>query len=720
MVGCVDAEDGKSEAIASSAMNQQAINIDNIDEYIFDGICPEDGVDNLEYTLSGMGKDPLEGTLSCVNNKWEFPVPELELRAFEDGEMTLIIVLSDLSITINVVKDTVAPILNSISQQVDGFWAWECAVVDPCDDYRTFINNSANYEFPDSAPFLDITRIKIPVDWRSNGDQDFYVHVQAQDDAGNLSVVTTSENFRFDNILPGLTSLIISDDTWSWSCSEVNCEYRFVIDNSALSPASIEQSYVPINSITPDSGPGTYYIHVQVRDPFGNKSSIVSTDVPIVITSPDTIPPQESGVSAVTGSYKRGDEIILSVIFHGPVIVRGAPRLQIVIGEDASDSERDSAIFAGNSDISTTTVDFIYTAKADHHGRIIATSFIMDAGDKIEDEAGNFSTAIFDRNFIVEGVNIDTIIPVLSGLTNDTMPTNSKTWSWGCSEDNCSYRFIVNNDETFSFTGQPYAAIDTMTENSGNGTRYLHVQARDAAGNESPVVSVSVIIDSRPPTVDIIAGNNFWSWICSDNYSCNYRFAVSEQRSYSFSASDAYNAVTSAVSGSSSTGPYYVYVQAKDAAGNESSVVKSTTALPALDEDVTPPEVVGINSEIGAYGVGENIYITVNFSEPVAFTSPNITLRIAVGGINRNILFVGNPEELNIAHQFLYRIRSGENSSIVATSIAVDSMNNAIQDASGNNVIADFMDRAIADVIIDGIEPNIFLDNDGVDWVWSL
>ena len=714
-MGCTGAEDGSAEALTDLEMPKwRPINANNIAEYVFEGMCPVNGEDNIMYTMSGMGREPLEGILSCVDNNWELPVPESELTGFEDGNIALVLASSDdESFTINVIKDTVAPIINSISKQEDDSWSWECDTSAPCDEYRTFINNSDNYEFPDPAPFSSVNQLAIPADWQSNGDQDFYIHVQAQDSAGNLSAVITSIAFRFDNIMPALASLITTNGTWSWSCNEANCEYHFVIDQSALPPASISQNYGPISSASPDSGPGTYYIHIQARDTYGNESSIVSTDTPIVITDPDTTPPQESGVSAVAGNYKRGDEIILSVIFLGSVIVTGTPELAISIGDDTSDI----ATFSGSAGEITMTIDFVYTVKANHNGGIMATSFVLDAGDKIEDEAHNPADVVFDRNFDVEGVNIDTIVPGLSGLANDAMPTTSKNWNFSCSEENCKYRFVVNSEENFTFTDQAYGLVDTVVESSGNGTRYLHVQAKDMAGNESQVFNASAIIDSTPPTVSIIAENNFWFWRCLDSYSCKYRLSVSEQESYSFGASDDYGVVTSAIPGSG-TGPYYVYVQAKDLAGNESGIVKST-ALFIEENDITAPEVVNASSEIGAYGVGKDLYITVTFSEPVTISNHSIDLRIEVGSASRNIALFGNPDELNISHQFRYTVGPGENGSIVATSLVVDNITNTIQDASGNNLVAAFTNITIADVVIDGIEPNLTLENDGVDWVWS-
>ena len=80
------------------------------------------------------------------------------------------------------------------------------------------------------------------------------------------------------------------------------------------------------------------------------------------------------------------------------------------------------------------------------------------------------------------------------------MSAKTKSWSWGCSEALCTYRFAVDTVAATAAAGA-YDATTSATQNSGTGTYYLHVQAKDAAGNESAVVHVSAELDNTAPAV---------------------------------------------------------------------------------------------------------------------------------------------------------------------------------------------------------------------------
>lgn len=91
----------------------------------------------------------------------------------------------------------------------------------------------------------------------------------------------------------------------------------------------------------------------------------------------------------------------------------------------------------------------------------------------------------------------------VTGLADDSFPTQSKTWTWGCSgATSCEYRYVVNTSSSHTFTTEPYGTDTTTTQNSGTNLYYLHVQARDAAETteESTVVSVQAIVDNTPPS----------------------------------------------------------------------------------------------------------------------------------------------------------------------------------------------------------------------------
>ena len=92
---------------------------------------------------------------------------------------------------------------------------------------------------------------------------------------------------------------------------------------------------------------------------------------------------------------------------------------------------------------------------------------------------------------------------ILTGLSNDNTPTDSKSWSWSCSgeQTTCEYRFAVTNNSGHTFGNQAYNLVDSAQQTTGTGTYYLHVQARDALHTflETPVQTYSALLDNTPP-----------------------------------------------------------------------------------------------------------------------------------------------------------------------------------------------------------------------------
>ena len=88
---------------------------------------------------------------------------------------------------------------------------------------------------------------------------------------------------------------------------------------------------------------------------------------------------------------------------------------------------------------------------------------------------------------------LDNTAPNITGLSNDTTKINSKTWAWGADEP-ATFRYLIDDKPDSIPTGD-YSDTTTATQSDvKNGTYYIHVQAKDMAGNESGVVTVSAIM----------------------------------------------------------------------------------------------------------------------------------------------------------------------------------------------------------------------------------
>ncbi|MBI9103065.1 MAG: hypothetical protein JEY99_11665, partial [Spirochaetales bacterium] len=82
----------------------------------------------------------------------------------------------------------------------------------------------------------------------------------------------------------------------------------------------------------------------------------------------------------------------------------------------------------------------------------------------------------------------DRTAPVINGIADDDLYTQSKTWDWSTSSDGTgvggvTYRYEVETTGTSGGSWSSYDLTTTATQGSGTGTYYLHVQAKDSLGN---------------------------------------------------------------------------------------------------------------------------------------------------------------------------------------------------------------------------------------------
>jgi hypothetical protein len=134
-----------------------------------------------------------------------------------------------------------------------------------------------------------------------------------------------------------------------------------------------------------------------------------------------------------------------------------------------------------------------------------------------------------------------------------------------------------NASHAFSSLEAYGAAVNNQSasQTSGTGVYYLHVQAKDSSGNESPVKSVYAILDNTAPVITGLADDPTpkasltWSWGCNESIPCTYRFAIDDQPGTS--PSGAYTSTTTATK-TGSGGTYFLHIQALDRAGNASEV----------------------------------------------------------------------------------------------------------------------------------------------------
>jgi len=191
------------------------------------------------------------------------------------------------------------------------------------------------------------------------------------------------------------------------------------------------------------------------------------------------------------------------------------------------------------------------------------------------DIAGNWQS---EDNALAYTWTVNTILPTINGLENDAEATQSKDWQWSSNED-CSYRFAVDQNEDWEPAGD-FEELTSCSIDDENGTWFLHVQAKDAAGNLSEIITVSAILDNTKPVITgieddpVLQKNKTWTWHVNEN-DCSFRYAIDQNNSWI--PSGEYNTYTSA--SKVGYGEWYIHVEAIDRAGNVSDVVSGSVQL---------------------------------------------------------------------------------------------------------------------------------------------
>ena len=316
-----------------------------------------------------------------------------------------------------------------------------------------------------------------------------------------------------DGVRPVFTGL--SDDlvkavskTWSWGCTDnsLPCQYRYKV-NTSLSHTFLEtDTWGDTATATHSLGSGTYYLHVQARDSVGSESLVKSYSVVL-----DNDSPAIARVALPDSKvYLEGDSMNFIVHYDDHVYVKAQmgeakPVLVLDINGVSRNAEYTGITYAAHSDVLVDTL-----------GKDLTFSYVVQSGDEDADGVtlsslsagqvlGAFERAAFRTlppGLNSSGVKVDAVRPTITGLLDDPNPSSAKVWTWACEDEFlCEYRYAVNTEITHTFNGETWTSLTTVTEASGTGTYYLHIQARDTAGLLSDVLHVSAVVDVLAPAL---------------------------------------------------------------------------------------------------------------------------------------------------------------------------------------------------------------------------
>ncbi len=414
-------------------------------------------------------------------------------------------------------------------------------------------------------------------------------------DVANANKTTVMKYDGVDITAPFITGL--SNDTtptqsktWTWDSDDPTATYRYVVNQNATHNFTVE-AYGSTKTTIQDSGTGTYYLHVQAKDTADNTST--STVYAVLDNTPvDNTPPTITGLSNDT-------------------------------------TPTQSKTWTWDSDDPTATYRYVVNQNATHNFTVEAygstKTTIQDSGTgtyylhvQAKDTADNTSTSTVYA--VLDNTPVDNTPPTITGLSNDTTPTQSKTWTWDSDDPTATYRYVVNQNATHNFTDEVYGTTTSTTQSSGNGTYYLHVQAKDEADNTSNT-SVSAILDNMAPIISGLSDDNTstvsknWIW-SSDDENAVYRYHVTTTDSFVFS--DEEYSTTTSTTQSSGDGIYYLYVQAKDMADN----ISTSTVSAILDNTAPTITILGSNPT--------SIFLEETYTDSGATATDNIDENIAV------------------------------------------------------------------------------------------
>ena len=316
------------------------------------------------------------------------------------------------------------------------------------------------YKLDDAAYGSEIA-VADPISLTGLTDGSHTVYVIGRDAAGNWQSETspTTASWSVDTAAPTITGL--SDDpaptrskTWSWDADET-ATFRFAINPDETWTPSGE--FGSTKTATKSGADGIWYLHVQAKDTAGNTSPVT------VYATLDNTPP----ACTITGlpsspTYQTG--VTLTIAGHG------VTHFRYKLDDGSYSGEIEAHIPMTLSELSDGTHTIYVLAR---------------------DLAGNWQAEPTTASWTV-----DTEAPVITGLSDDSTPTQSKTWIWDADET-AVFRYNIDQNETWTPSGE-FDGTKTATMSGVHGTWYIHVQAKDSAGNESSVTTVSATLINPP------------------------------------------------------------------------------------------------------------------------------------------------------------------------------------------------------------------------------
>ena len=701
------------------------LNDENDHSYDFGGNCLGFNGQTLTYTISQQSlATDLTGSASCTNGIWEIQGLDLSTD-LSDGEFTLAI-SSTTSVTASatIIKDTASPELLGLTNDDiptnNKVWNWQCNS-DPTCEYRHVItdnNDNPPYVFADNHNYDTKTSFS-----KNSGNGTFYLHVQGKDQAGNESTVTTVSAV-IDTTAPSLPTILVPEN----KIHRLGSHLTFTVtynENITLEGGepfielTIGTSPQNATYVAAESSGGVLIFRYDIAPNDLDEDGIHWNDSEIKFTGGQGSIQDQAGNHAPTTGLTIPSLSGVLVDYFTSLTFNTLNYLN-VDNATSYDFGGDCVGFDGESLNYTISQQGLANPIT---GTASCTSGIwevlaLDLSTKLSD--GEFTIEISSSMTMANATIIkDTVAPELMALSDDDTPKRSKTWNWPCDSDpTCRYRHAItpdNNNPPYAFSeSHPYDTQNTFTKDSGDGTFYLHVQAIDNAGNESEVITVSMLIDNTvplPPTVTVPSDGTYtpeqeliFTIVYNEDIVVNgtphlaltigttpKRAEYVEEESSARTLIFSYEAVGSDFDNDgiawdnaiSFTGVGSI----EDVVGHTAPITNLTVpSLTAVLINGDPISLTNVTSPIGHYKAGDDIILTAHFNRNVIVTGrPQLTLQLTgISGEEVTATFSGTEGSIGSSntHQFTYTVGAGHNSNTIDF-VRLDPNGGSIQDDQG-------------------------------------
>lgn len=362
-----------------------------------------------------------------------------------------------------------------------------------------------------------------------------------------------------------------------------------------------------------------------------NAHTALQTFQPIVGYSSDNVIPASQVVPANDGTG------LVAIDFK---LKDGISGLPVTLGEFGYSIDEGATWLApANGDASTALTsswrEGTYLTALDYTSTTYRFTFDTTHADVAELEATSttlrvrfqaFDGAVTSTFAVSEAVVINNVPPpTIMGLTNDTAPSRLKVWEWSSNDASATYRYLVDQSATGTPSGG-YTSATTTTQDGGNGIYYMHIQARNEVGSESTVTTVSAVLDTTPPVITLIRGDQ--SIYEGTAYVDPGAIATDLQdgsRTAQIIATSTVDVLTA--------GSYSVRYAVSDTAGNTAfEVSRTVTVLPIIARSISLTLQTTASTNTNSILIGSNAPTSSIVSIPVEVSNGQLDLSAVLTG----------------------------------------------------------------------------------------